>query len=174
MGAGQHDGASAGQFGPQISHLWEGKLRFFCFSTSEHPTPCPLARDEGRSAVLWCIVADWMWVTGPKGVALARQATPNNPSNLLHFIQFCMRTQVRHPPYGPMDHVPPHVWTIKAAQPPHKIRERMRERCVLCVFKSAPPSHFVVSARSIIVLNVLTPTLVGILLFVRHMRSDIH
>ena len=36
------------------------------------------------------------------------------------------------------------------------------------------PPQFVVSARSIIVLNVLMPTLVGITLFVRHMRSDMH
>ena len=50
----------------------------------------------------------------------------------------------------------------------------MRQRCVLCVVKSAPPSQFVVSARSFIVLNVLTPTFVGIILFVRHMRSDMH
>ena len=63
---------------------------------------------------------------------------------------------------------------IKATQPPGKMRERMRQRCVLCVAKCAPPSQFVVSARSIVVLNVLTPTLVGIIRFVRHMRSDMH
>jgi hypothetical protein len=63
---------------------------------------------------------------------------------------------------------------ITMIQPPCKMRERMRQRCVLCVVKSAPPSQFVVSARSFIVLNVLTPTFVGIILFVRHMRSDMH
>ena len=36
----------------------------------------------------------------------------------------------------------------------------MQQRCVLCVVKSTPLSQFVVSARSIIVLNVWTPTLV--------------
>ena len=28
---------------------------------------------------------------------------------LLHFTQFCTRRQVRHPPYGQWEHVPPHV-----------------------------------------------------------------
>ena len=62
---------------------------------------------------------------------------------------------------------------IKATQPPQKMRERMRQRRALCVVKSASPSQFVVSV-SIIVLNVLTPTLVGIVLFIRHMRSDMY
>ena len=62
----------------------------------------------------------------------------------------------------------------KASQLPRNTRERMRRRCVLCVVKRAPRSQFVVSARSIAVLNVLVPTLVGIGLFVRHMRSDMH
>ena len=44
----------------------------------------------------------------------------------------------------------------------------MRQKCVLCVFKRAPPSQFVVSAKSIIVLKVLMPTT----LFAGHMRSD--
>ena len=63
---------------------------------------------------------------------------------------------------------------IRATQPLHNMRERMRQRqtCVLCIVKSAPPLQFVVSARSIIVLNVLTPTLVEIILLVRHMGSD--
>ena len=30
---------------------------------------------------------------------------------LLHFTQFCIQRQVRHPPYGPREHVPPQVWT---------------------------------------------------------------
>ena len=60
---------------------------------------------------------------------------------------------------------------IKATQPPRKMRERMRHRCVLCVITSAPPSQFVVSVRSVIVLNVLMPTLVEMILFVGHIRS---
>ena len=41
----------------------------------------------------------------------------------------------------------------------------MRQKCVCCVARSAPPSQFVMSVRSTIVLNVLTPTLVGPMLF---------
>ena len=37
----------------------------------------------------------------------------------------------------------------------------MRQKCVCCVVRSIPPSQFVVSVKSTIVLNVLTPTLVG-------------
>ena len=63
---------------------------------------------------------------------------------------------------------------IKATQPPGKMREMMRQRCVLCLVKSTPPSQFVMSARSIIVLNVLMPILASIILFVWHMTSDMH
>ena len=44
----------------------------------------------------------------------------------------------------------------------------MRQKCVCCVVRSAPPSQFVMSVRSTIVLNVLTPTLVGQMLFVKY------
>ena len=71
--------------------------------------------------------------------------------------------------YGTMSRVM--FGLIKTTQRPRKRSERMRQRCVLCVVKSAPPSRFVVSARSIIVLNVLMPTFVGIILFVRHMSD---
>ena len=37
----------------------------------------------------------------------------------------------------------------------------MRQMCVCCVARSAPPLQFVMNVRSTIVLNVLTPTLVG-------------
>ena len=52
----------------------------------------------------------------------------------------------------------------------------MKQKCVPCVVKNAPPSQFVMSARGIIVLNVLMPTLGGIILFVRHniSISDMH
>ena len=72
---------------------------------------------------------------------------------LLHFMQFCIRRQVHHPRYGPWDHVP------------RKMKERMRQMCLPCVVRSAPPSQLVVSARSIIVINVLMPTCVGNKLF---------
>ena len=61
----------------------------------------------------------------------------------------------------------------RATRPPRTMRERMRQKCVRCVVTSAPLSQFVVSVRSTIVLNVLTPTLVGIILFVKHIVSDI-
>ena len=35
------------------------------------------------------------------------------------------------------------------------MRQRMRQKCVCCVARSAPPSQFVMSVRSTIVLNVL-------------------
>ena len=56
----------------------------------------------------------------------------------------------------------------KATRPPRKMRQRMRQKCVCCVVRSAPPSQFVMSVRSTIVLNVLTPTLVGAMLFVKY------
>ena len=56
---------------------------------------------------------------------------------------------------------------IKAARLPHKMNERMRQMCVPCVVESAPPSRVVVSATSIVVLNILMPALVGKRLFIR-------
>ena len=44
--------------------------------------------------------------------------------------------------------------------------------CVCCVARSAPPSQFVISVRSTIVLNVLTPTIVGPMLFVKYNTDD--
>ena len=46
-------------------------------------------------------------------------------------------------------------------------------KCVRCVVTSAPLSQFLVSVRSIVVLNTLTPTLVGIILFVKDIVGDI-
>ena len=64
---------------------------------------------------------------------------------------------------------------IKATQPPHKMRDRMRQMCVCyAVRRAPPPSQFVVSARSIIVTNVLMPTLVGNKLFVRQYMMETH
>ena len=48
----------------------------------------------------------------------------------------------------------------------------MRQMCVRCVARSAPPSQVVMSVRSTIVLNVLTPTLVGPMLFVKYNTDD--
>ena len=63
---------------------------------------------------------------------------------------------------------------IKATQPPQKMRERKRRMCVCYAVRSTPPSQFVVSARSIIVKNVLMPTLVGNKLFIRQYMMDTH
>ena len=60
----------------------------------------------------------------------------------------------------------------KATRPPRKMRQRMRQKCVCCFAKGAPPSQFVMSIRSTIVLNVLTPTLVGPMLFVKYNTND--
>ena len=48
----------------------------------------------------------------------------------------------------------------------------MRQKCVCCVAKGAPPLQFVMSVGSTIVLNVLTPTLMGATLFVRYNTND--
>ena len=60
----------------------------------------------------------------------------------------------------------------KATRLPRNMRQRMRQKCVFCVARSAPPSQFVMSVRSTIVLNVLTPTLVGPMLFVKYNTYD--
>ena len=49
----------------------------------------------------------------------------------------------------------------------------MRQKCVCCVVRSVPPSPFVVSVKSAIVLNVFTPTLVGPMLFLKCNTNDI-
>ena len=48
----------------------------------------------------------------------------------------------------------------------------MRQKCVCCVARSAPPLQFVMSVSSTIVLNALTPTLVGPMLFVKYNTND--
>ena len=55
---------------------------------------------------------------------------------LLHFSQLCIRRQVRHPPYGPWDHVPPHVWTDKSNSAATEDEgEDEVEVCALCCHK---------------------------------------
>ena len=65
----------------------------------------------------------------------------------------------------------------KATRPPGKMMQRMRQKCVCCVVRSAPLSRFVMSVRStegaLKVLNGLTPTLVGPMLFVKYNINDI-
>ena len=88
---------------------------------------------------------------------------------LLHFTQFCICRQGRHPPPPPMDHGSMSrlmFGLTEATRPPCRMRQRMRQKCVCCVVRSIPPSQFVV-------LNVLTPTLVGPMLFVKYNTNDI-
>ena len=52
---------------------------------------------------------------------------------LLHFTQFCIRRQVRHPPYGPWEHVLPHVWTDQSnSAATQDEAENEAKVCVLC------------------------------------------
>ena len=52
---------------------------------------------------------------------------------LLHFTQFCIRRQIRHPPYVPWDQVPPHVWTDKSNSAATQDEgEDEADVCVLC------------------------------------------
>ena len=52
---------------------------------------------------------------------------------LLHFTQFCIRRQVRHPPYGPWEHVRPQVWTEQSnSAATQDEAEDEVEVCVLC------------------------------------------
>ena len=61
----------------------------------------------------------------------------------------------------------------RATQPPRTMWESMRRKCVRCVVTRAPPSQFVVAVRSTMVVNVLTPTLVGIMLFIIDILRDV-
>ena len=39
---------------------------------------------------------------------------------LVHFMQFQIRRQTRHQPYGPWEHVPDHIWTDQASPDPEE------------------------------------------------------
>ena len=73
-----------------------------------------------------------------------------------------------HPPYGPWEHVPPHVWTDKSNSA--TTQDEAEDEADVCVCVCVV---FVMSVRSTIVLNVLTPTLVGPMLFVKYNTNDI-
>ena len=60
---------------------------------------------------------------------------------------------------------------IKATQP-RKMRERMRKMRVPCVVRSVPPPQLVLSARRIIVVNVLMPKLLENILFISQCMSN--
>ena len=68
-----------------------------------------------------------MWLGGPNGLHQSVRV-------LLHFTQFCTRRYVRYPPYGPWDHVPPHVWIDKSNSAATKDEgEDEADVCVCCV-----------------------------------------
>ena len=52
---------------------------------------------------------------------------------LLHFTQFCIRRQVRHPPYGLWEHVPPHVWTDQSN--PAATQDEAEDEAEVCVLR---------------------------------------
>ena len=55
---------------------------------------------------------------------------------LLHFMQFHTRREVRHPPYGPWDYVPPHISTDKCNSAAVQDQgEDEVEVCALCCQK---------------------------------------
>ena len=62
----------------------------------------------------------------------------------------------------------------RATRLTRKMRQRMRQKCGCGVAKSAPLSRLVISGNGTIVLNVLTPTLVGPMLFVKYNTNDSH
>ena len=96
-------------------------------------------------------------------------------------ISLRVRRQVCHPP--PMDHGSMSrlmFGLTKATRPPRKMRQRMRQKCVCCVVRSLlccqKRSTVTVcdecKEHCCIVLNVLTPTLVGAMLFVKYNTND--
>ena len=89
------------------------------------------------------------------------------------FLNFASRGKSVNPPtdHGSMSRLM--FGLTKTTRPPRKMRRRMRQKCVCCVARRAPPLQFVLSVRSTIVLNVLTPTLVGPMLFVKYKTNDI-
>ena len=114
----------------------------------------------------WGLVRN-MWCGGPNELHQSMRV-------LLHFTQFCIQRQVRHPPYGPWDHVPPHVWTDKSNLAATQDEgEDEADVCALCCQRRSTFTT-VVSARSIIVMKVLMPTLVGNKLFISQYMSNSH
>ena len=62
------------------------------------------ARIEQLFARLWHGLVRNIWCGGPNELHQLVRI-------VFHFAQFCIQRQVRHPPYGAWEHVPPHVWT---------------------------------------------------------------
>ena len=99
-----------------------------CFCPPPHQTICP---QEHRGDVSISDLVPFYW--GP----LRRQGLYSQSVRiLLQFSQFCIRRQVRYPPYGPWDHFPPHVWTDKSNSAGMQDEgEDEVEVCALCPHK---------------------------------------
>ena len=56
-------------------------------------------------------------------------------------VYYCMRRQVRHPPYGPWDHVPSHVWTDEsnAAATEDEGEDEVEVCALFCLKRSTIP-----------------------------------
>ena len=75
------------------------------------------------------------------------------------------------PPYGPWEHAPPHVWTDQSnSAATQDEAEDEAEVCVLCCQKRSTVA--VCDECKEHLLNVLTPTLVGPMLFVKYNTYD--
>ena len=88
-----------------------------------------------------------------------------------------MRRQVRHPPapYGPWEHVPPHVRTDQSNSA--AMQDEVEDEAEVCVFCCHKRSTIAACDECkehycLILLNVLTPTLVGAMLFVKYNTND--
>ena len=120
------------------------------------------------SCLLGCGIGVWL---GTSGVAAPMSCTSQSAFCCIS-LSFASGGKSVTPPtdHGSMSRLT--FGLTKATRPPRKMRQRMRRKCVFCVAKGAPPSQFVMSVRSTIVMNVLTPTLVGPMLFVNYTTND--
>ena len=109
---------------------------------------------------------------GDVAILIYPHGDPEKAGCISRNFAFRVRSATHLMGHGTMSHLM--FGLIKATQPPCKMRERMRQMCVCYAVRSAPPSQFVVSARSITVKNVLMPTLVGNKLFIRQYMMDTH
>ena len=119
---------------------------------------------RARSCLLGCGIGVWL---GTSSVAAPMSCTSQSVfCCILHNFASSGKSVTPPTDHGSMSRLM--FGLTKATRPPRKMRQRMRQKCVCCVARSAPPSQFVMSVRSTIVLNVLTPTLVGPMLFVKY------
>ena len=120
------------------------------------------------SCLLGCCIVVWL---GTLGVAAPMSCTSQSAFCCISH-SFASGGKSVTPPtdHGSMSRL--RFGLTKATRPPRKMRQRMGRKCVCCVANGAPPSQFVMSVRSTSVMNVLTPTLVGPMLFVKYTTND--